>query len=153
MTTGPNRLERLLETLGDAQRDGVFAPQARVFPWEVAASKKADHRAARFSWVRVAIPLAAAAMVAVVFVAPNLMKRRQGQDIARTMPIHLPSETGQHMADAEKSPSSAATIDCDYNGDGVIDGRDIQAFVTRLQELQGDAEVQARHLQKCLLGS
>src|SRR5438105_2846863 len=147
------KLESLLETLGQARRDGVFSASASQYPWQVAAAQKADRRTAQFGWLRVAVPLAAAAAVAVLFVAPSLQKSRSVAPIAGSLNINPSSETAQHMADAEKSLPSAATFDCDYNGDGVIDGRDIQAFMDHLKDIHGDPSQKADYLQKCLLGS
>lgn len=153
MNTNLRNLEDLMATLGQARRDGVFSASARHYPWQVAAAKKSGQRAGRFGWARVGIPLAAAAAVAVLFVAPSLMKSRQVSDVAGNLAANLPSATAQHVADAEKPGSSAATFDCDYNGDGVVDGRDIQAFVNRLKDNPGDTRKQTENLQKCLLGN
>jgi hypothetical protein len=146
-------MEDTLATLGQARQAGVFSTASAAYPWKTAATRRADQTARRFGWVRVAVPLAAAAAVAVLFVGPNLMKSRQVQDIAQTSPINLPSATANQMADAGKPATSAATFDCDYNGDGVVDGRDIQAFVNRLKDMQGDPLLQAEYLQRCLLGN
>jgi hypothetical protein len=151
MTPNSPNLESLLATLGQAQREGAFSAPAGRYPWQVAAARNAHKQAGRFGWVRVAIPLAAAAAVAVLFVGPSLMKSRSGRELAKSSPIALPSETAQHMADAGKSTSNAATFDCDYNGDGKVDGLDIQAFVNRRNDTAGDPALQAEFLQKCLL--
>lgn len=153
MNSDSRQLDALLATMGEAHRNGVFAVRPASYPWKSAATKRADRHERRFGWVRVALPLAAAAAVAVVFVAPSLMTSRRVQQIAGNLPVHLPSESAKQMADAEKSTTSAATFDCDYNGDGVIDGRDIQSFVERLNEMHGDPGRQAEYLQRCLLGS
>ena len=143
-------MENLLETLGQARRDGAFSKSAAC-PWQATASKRSERTTRRLGWVRAIVPLAAAAAVAVIFVGPNLMKSRQSQT-ALNSPISLPSETANQLADAGKPQASAATFDCDYNGDGVIDGRDIQAFVERLKDVHGDPRMQAEYLQRCLLG-
>jgi hypothetical protein len=153
MSAPLNNLESLLRTLGQARRDGVLSASAGRYPWQATAVRESQRRASRFGWVRVAIPLAAAAAVAVLFVAPSLMKSRQVSEVAGNLAANLPSTTAQQVADAEKSRSSAATFDCDYNGDGVVDGRDIQAFLNRLQDMPGAAEKKAEYLQKCLLGN
>jgi len=153
MVTNPNNMENALATLGQARRDGVFSAQPGQYPWQVAAKKKAEKRGRRLGWIRVAVSLAAAAAIAVLFISPNFTKSRQSNELASSLSINAPSETAQHLADAEKSTSNAATFDCDYNGDGVVDGRDIQAFVDRLKDIHGDARLQAEFLQKCLLGS
>ncbi|MBI5764175.1 MAG: hypothetical protein HZA51_11675 [Planctomycetes bacterium] len=153
MNSDPRQLDALLATMGEAHRDGVFAARPACYPWKSAAARRADRQERRFGWVRVAIPLAAAAAVAVAFVAPGLTNKGRVQPIAGNLNVNLPSESANQMADAEKSPTSAATFDCDYNGDGTIDGRDIQAFVERLNEMHGDPGRQAEYLQRCLLGS
>lgn len=150
MNTDRN-MENLLVTLGQARREGAFSTSSAC-PWKAAASHRSERSAGRFGWARIAVPLAAAAAVAVLFVAPNLRNSRQSQT-ASNSPISLPSETANQLADAGQPQASAATFDCDYNGDGVIDGRDIQAFVDRLKDIHGDPRMQAEFLQRCLLGN
>src|ERR1043166_4630349 len=152
MSTNRNHdLETLLGTLGQARRDGAFS-KATACPGQTAASKASERSARHLGWLGVAGGLAAAAAVAVFFVGPNLRNSRQSQT-ALNSPISLPSETANQLADAGKPQESAATFNCDYNGDGVIDGRDIQAFMDRLKDVHGDPRLQAEYLQRCLLGN
>ena len=144
-------MENLLATLGQARQGGAFSKSA-AFPWQAVASQKAERNTRRFGWARVAVSLTAAAAVAVMFVGPNLRNSRQSPT-AMNSPITLPSETANQLADAGQPQANAATFDCDYNGDGVIDGRDIQAFVDRLKDIHGDPRMQAEFLQRCLLGN
>ncbi len=146
-------LDGLLVELGKAHRDGAFSSQAAAYPWLADRRSRASRSVHRWSWIRVAIPLASAAAVAIVFVVPNFLGTRAVQDMARDGLSVVQTETPKTFADAEPATSQGRAPDCDYNGDGVIDGRDIQALVDQLRDADGDPLVKADHLQRCLLGS
>ncbi|HKQ50291.1 MAG TPA: hypothetical protein VJZ71_19615 [Phycisphaerae bacterium] len=151
----PTDLDSLLAQLGQAHRDGALAPSAAAYPWRAdrrsSASRSAAHAGHR--WVRVAIPLAAAAAVAVLFVLPGLFGTRSVREMAHDGPAGVNPETANLFADAEPAATQGRSPDCDYNGDGVIDGRDIQALIDRLRDSDEDPALKAEKLQRCLLGS
>lgn len=145
-------LEAMLSTLGHARREGGFSAKATLYPWQVAA-RPASGLAGSMRWIRVALPLAAAAAVAVVFVGPGLFGNRAVQDSSKDVLTATLSEHRDVLADAESVTTDSKQLECDYNGDGVVDGKDIQAFLDRMQDPNGDPLLQAERLQRCLLGS
>lgn len=146
--TSHAQLEGMLAILGEAHRDGAFRASTAGQPW----IRKAN-AAPRLHWVRVAAPLAAAAAVAVVFVGPNLFGTRAGHEMAQDGLAAIQPDQPEMLADAGVVTTAPKASDCDFNGDGVIDGLDIQALVNRIQEIEGDPLLQAEQLQRCLLGS
>ncbi len=153
MTPQTDPMNTLLETLGKARRDGAFSADPTPYPWQVEQAKVISVARRRLAWVRVAVPLAAAAAVAVLFVGPSLFETPAVEDLAgaihtTALPVHP-----EVLAEApDQSPTTAETVDCDYNGDGRVDGRDIQAFLSRVQEdAAGDLELESEFLQRCLL--
>ena len=146
-------LEDLLETLGEAHRDGALQDCPAGRPWMKSERQAEVRPAAGLRWVRVAAPLAAAAAVAVVFVGPSLFGTRAGHEMAQDGLATIQPETPQLFADAGVVTTAPKAADCDFNGDGVIDGLDIQALVNRIQDIDGDPLLQAEELQRCLLGS
>jgi hypothetical protein len=154
MSPQTDPMETMLATLGLAQRDGAFSCAAARYPWQSDGGNEAvSRRHRRLNWVGVAIPLAAAAAVAVLFVGPSLFDSKTVHQIARNIPATVMPSQPEVLAEVQPAAtSSAEAADCDYNGDGVIDGRDIQAFVDRLQQTGGDPDLQREYLQRCLLG-
>lgn len=146
-------LEGMLTTLGQAHRDGAFAAVSKAYPWQAAEPRAAKLSANRFRWVRVAMPLAAAAAVAVVFVGPSLFGTRAFDDMAKDGIAAVQSESPKTIVDAEAVTTARLKVECDFNGDGVVDGMDIQAFIDRIPDANGDPLLQAERLQRCLLGS
>jgi hypothetical protein len=153
-------LEGLLTQLGRARKSGAFGTGSKAYPWQADRRSSASRSAHRFqrswSWARVAVPVAAAAAVAVLFVVPGLIGNHH--DKAGNSFVGVSPEAPKSFADASSTnPGRALTSgrapDCDYNGDGVIDGRDIQALVDQLRDSDGDALIKADYLQRCLLGS
>ena len=151
----PKDLDSLLAQLGQAHRDGALVSSAKGYPWRADRRSSASRSAARAGhrWVRVAIPLAAAAAVAVLFVFPNPFGTRSVNQMARDSLTGVNPETTISFADAEPAVGRGRSPDCDYNGDGVIDGRDIQALIDRLRDSDEDPVLKAEKLQRCLLGS
>ena len=151
----PTDLDSLLAQLGQAHRDGALASPAKAYPWRADRRSTASRSAARAGhrWVRVAIPLAAAAAVAVLFVFPSTFGTRPDSELAQDGLAGVNPETANLFADAEPAATQGRSPDCDYNSDGVIDGRDIQALVDRLRDSDEDPALKAEKLQRCLLGS
>lgn len=146
-------LEGLLTTLGQAHREGAFSVAARVYPWQSAEARTATFASNRFRWVRVALPLAAAAAVAVVFVGPSLFGTRAFDEMAKDGLAAVHSDAPKTIADAEAVTTANLKVECDFNGDGVVDAMDIQALIDRIPDTNGDPLLQAERLQRCLLGS
>lgn len=155
MSLQPDKMEHLLAELGRAARDGAFEASATMYPWRTAEPEAPRFTHRRFAWVRVAVPLAAAAAVAVLFVGPSLRSpevvREVAENVAATDSSTAKPEQPAAVEDAV--PTTDETLDCDYNGDGRVDGNDIQAFVNLLRNTKGDPILEAEHLQRCLLGS
>lgn len=151
------KIESMLETLGKAHQDGIFAASPS-FPWTSPSPRLKvtglDPRQRSLRWLRVGAPLAAAAAVAVVFVLPNLSSTRK--TVSQTnqfVQLSTPTVHVAELATPVKSAQSAPTEQCDYNGDGVVDGRDIQAFVKfRMEGAERNPQLEAEYLQRCLLG-
>ncbi|MFH1419968.1 MAG: hypothetical protein ABII12_16970 [Planctomycetota bacterium] len=155
MTPQTDPMETLLETLGKARRDGAFSSDAAQYPWQADQAKVISVAHRRLAWVRVAVPLAAAAAVAVLFVGPSLFETPAVEELAETIHTSVLPVHPEVLAEApDQSPTTAETVDCDYNGDGRVDGRDIQAFLSRVQEdAAGDLEIESEFLRRCLLSN
>lgn len=153
MSPHDKSLEGMLATLGEARLGGAFLADAAPKPWQGVRTQVYSLSARRFAWLRVAAPLAAAAAVAIVFVGPSLLGTRTVQDMAGNSLVALGPHQPDVVADAGSIATTAQAPDCDYNSDGVVDGRDIQAFVNRLQAAGGNPDLQSEYLQRCLLGS
>lgn len=145
-------LEQALRQLGTAHRDGAFSADVRPYPWRT-KPEVVRSSVGRFGWVRVAATLAAAAAVAVVFVWPSLFGSRGVTQSVRDGLASAVSNETSTLVQAEPVTTTTESIDCDYNGDGTVDGRDIQALVNRVQGADGDVMLRAEYLQQCLLGS
>ncbi|GJQ25756.1 MAG: hypothetical protein HBSAPP02_07880 [Phycisphaerae bacterium] len=151
MDSAHNKLQALLGTLGEAREAGCFAAAAG-FPWQSPQAKVTGLLRRRMAWVRVGLPLAAAAAVAVLFVGPSLVKTVNTVDRTSVIPTGTQPLEVAELATAGPAATSAMAENCDYNGDGVVDGRDIQAFIDRLRDGRGDPQLEAEALQRCLLG-
>lgn len=152
MTRQTNNLELLLADLGRAQNDGAFVRDARPYPWLAAQTEVKTFGSRRLAWIRVAAPVAAAAAVAVLFVLPGLWVPQATQQVAENM---LSADMNAKPALPAPQPQVATNqaVDCDFNGDRVVDGKDIQAFVDRLNDGIGDPVLEAEQLRRCLLSS
>lgn len=127
-------LESLLNELGAARAAGVFPTTATAstsFPWQT-KSATITHRGLR--WVRLAVPIAAAAALAFVYI---------GLGNGRKNAANLSSDSSTSVTTALVSVSVGNAQDC--NGDGVVNGLDIECYVrhhaveTRAPELQTEA--------------
>ena len=153
MDSRKDNVERLLASLGDAHRDGIFESRAAGYPWQRSQAEAQSPGRRRFAWFWVGAPVAAAAAVAVLFVGPSLFPQQSASDLARTIQTNLLPEHPEVLADAATT-NPISSDECDYNGDGVVNGEDIQALVARLQakDVDGDPLVAVEQLQRCLLG-
>ncbi len=135
-------MESLLLELGKAHSAGVMpagAIRPSSFPWESRRSGLA-HRSIR--WARVALPLAAAAVVGFVFVSANL---------------HRPDLSGMATGPATATSSVLASVQggaeaWDCNGDGVVNGLDINCYVRQHASEAEAAELQTDAFTRRLLG-
>src|SRR5262249_29654629 len=111
-----------LKELGQAHQAGAFQSGSR-YPWQTAQPVATARTPRRVAWVRVAGPLAAAAVVGFVFVWPS--------SFTTSSRLHLADRTPATVAPQDVSNPVMATstranvIDCDFNGDGVVNGEDI----------------------------
>jgi hypothetical protein len=153
MSSREPSIERLLSQLGEARRDGVFSAEQRPYPWQTLQPEANREAGGRFAWVRIAAPLAAAAAVALVFVAPGLLGDRAVHEAVQDGIAVLQTDEPAIVADAGDVTTKASGLHCDFNGDGLVDGRDIQALVNRMKDADGAFELEAEQLQQCLLGS
>jgi hypothetical protein len=154
MSPQTSQLEAMLETVGRAHRAGAFSADAARLPWQGDSRETVRLTHRRLAWVRVAVPLAAAAAVAVLFVGPSLFETTAVDEITGTIPSVVMPDQPEAFAEAEPTPTTAQTLhECDYNGDGRVDGKDIQAFVNRVQDTGGDLELETEKFQRCLLGN
>ncbi|MFO0974444.1 MAG: hypothetical protein U1A27_13535 [Phycisphaerae bacterium] len=122
-----------LTELGQAEAAGVFAQPAAGLPWERSTSRRLLFHGTR--WVRVAIPLAAAAALAIVFVGPSFRHKPSAPPAGSTTALVV-------TADRDAS---------DCNGDGAVNGLDIECFV-RQNAGSRTAALQAEVLTRRLLG-
>lgn len=122
-------IQSWLNDLGTAHREGAFSSDAARYPWRTAQLEVTGLTQRRFAWVRVAVPLAAAAVVALLFITPSLLNTPTVDGLAKNIPA---------LPEVQKTPNDVVLADCDYNGDGVYDGRDIQAFNSKA--LEGSVE-------------
>jgi hypothetical protein len=127
-------IENLLSDLGEARSAGVFPAEGQAapaaFPWQ-ARPASAGVRGVR--WLRVAVPLAAAATLAFAFVGSGFRRH------AATEPKSIP--TALVTADAD-----------DCNGDGRVNGEDIDCFVRQHTAGKGASELQTEAFTRRLLG-
>ncbi|MFQ5430556.1 MAG: hypothetical protein ACE5E1_09630 [Phycisphaerae bacterium] len=152
-----NDMERLLVTLGEARQAGAFTDAATLYPWRDAEPVAQSPERRRFAWFWVGAPLAAAAAVAVLFVGPDLFSGAASRKAIVSVPTTLLTERPEAHADAA-GINGQRLDDCDYNGDGVVNGLDIQALSDRRHDYLGDPRAEreyqraAERLSRCLLG-
>ena len=150
------QLESLLTRLGEARSAGAFANTASAYPWAGERKRTATSviPAAWVRWARLAAPVAAVIVAAVVFGSTSFkskaVPRTADHNSATTILTHMPTVAHQQ---ASAAPATQRSGGCDYNGDGVVDGRDIQAFITNLGSMSGDLRPAVEQFQQCLLAS
>lgn len=162
MTTHSGNIEGWLTELGKARSSGAFSSDAGRYPWRKPEPKMIHLLHRRLAWARVAATFAAAAGVAVLFVGPSLFNHPSMPSGVRGVTGPSTPETGTNGAIAV-APASTVGVSCDFNGDGVVDGRDIQALVQhQLRQDPSDRSStgssedlakSAEQLRVCLLGS
>lgn len=134
-------LESLLNELGAARSAGVIPTAASApasFPWQTRPAAL-THRGLR--WVRLAVPIAAAATLAFVFV---------GLGNGRKNSADLASGTSAPATTVLVSASGGKAEDC--NGDGVVNGLDIECYVRHHAEQSRAPELQTEAFTRRLLG-
>ena len=151
MSQQTDNLEQYLAKLGKAHQNGIFNSDAGQYPWQNAGRDGSHLTIRRLAWVRVAVPIAAAAAVAVLFVGPALWNSPASHEVAMNVLAHDVAVKAAAPVFTGSAPTTVEAVSCDYNGDGAIDGKDIQAFVDRIQDSDGDPILQAEYLQRCLL--
>lgn len=148
-----SQMEHLLAQLGKAHREGAFSDAAARYPWRTAEPEATGPARRRFAWSHVAVPLVAAAAVAVVFLGPTLWSPHTVLEVAQNDLAIDALAKPELPASAQPTATTSNVVECDYNGDGCVDGKDIQAFVETVQGTGRDSRREAEYLQRCLLGS
>jgi len=149
-----DNMERLLATLGEAHQDGAFNSRAAGFPWQAERPVAQSHTHSRFAWAWVGGPLAAAAAVAVLFFGPDLFPARVSDGIAKTVQSNLLPQRPEALAEVTPTTTNESSPDCrDYNGDGVVNGEDIQGYVDHHRDAGSSPEELQAFISRCLLGS
>ncbi len=147
-----DNMERLLATLGEAHQDGAFNSRAAGYPWQAERPVAQSHKHSRFAWAWIGGPLAAAAAVAVLFVGPDLFPTRVSDGISETVQTNLLPERLEALAEVTPATTSESSNDCrDYNGDGVVNGADIQGYVEYHRDIGGSPEELQAFISRCLL--
>lgn len=153
-------LEAWLTELGQARAQGTFtvARTGRNLPW-----KAAQPTARRVSIQRFASRIAAAACVGLVLVGIWRMESRwtTPQPASPTPTLSLASRDATDattITPTTDSTSIAATrvesLPGDYNGDGRVDGEDIQVYLNRqAQKPKSEGSKDASDFARKLLGS
>ena len=153
MFTPQGNMEGWLKELGQARSQGAFAVSSGRFPWQKPEPKVLSFLHRRLAWARVAATFAAAAGVAVLFVGPSFNHSHGVPSGASHVVTTL---TPERSEEGLAVPANLVVrAECDFNGDGVVDGRDIQPLVDQLSRGSHDgagasAEVPAKFM-VCLL--
>lgn len=155
MFTPQGNMEGWLKELGQARSQGAFAVSSGRFPWQKPEPKVLNFLHRRLAWARVAATFAAAAGVAVLFVGPSFIP---SHGVTPVTPGVVASLTPERSEEGHAVPANLTVgVGCDFNGDGVVDGRDIQAFADRVNRGSfDDSETVAKATEEiriCLLGS
>ncbi len=133
-------IDNLLSELGEARSAGVFPVESsavpNVFPWQ---TQRTSVQVRSVRWLRVAVPLAAAATLAFAFVGSGF--RRNVGNV---------SPDPKSIATTLVAQGSSDPDDC--NGDGRINGADIDCFVRQHTALSGSSELQTGDFTRRLLG-
>ncbi len=155
MFTPQGNMEGWLTELGKARSQGAFANSSGPFPWQKTEPKVLSFLHRRLAWARVAATFAAAAGVAVLFVGPSFIFHHGATPVASTVVTPL---TPERSGEGQVVPANQIVrVECDYNGDGVFNGLDIQPLVDQLsrgshENGSGSAELPPNFM-SCLLGS
>jgi len=132
-------LEALLTELGAARAEGVFERTGRgSLPWRTNRPISGRQAASPRSWRRAMTGLAAAAVLGFALVGIWRLESfwSAGPQLAQN-----PDSTAlasRDVAPAMNADSSQAPVlPVDFNGDGVVDGDDIQGFVNSQETSSG----------------
>lgn len=141
-------MDHLLATLGEARQNGAFAGAAAGYPWEARTAVKAQSLTeARHSRLWKVGPLAAAAAVAVLFVMPKWGSQDGSPIMTDNVRVTDSTERPETLAPSATGPEK---LDCDFDGDGVVNGLEIQHLIEKIRS--GEATIgQADELARCLL--
>ncbi len=121
MTTRNGNLESLLVTLGDARQAGAFDGATTSYPWQATTVSAQSPKQSWQARLWKVVPLAAAAAVAVLFVGPSWAPEGSGSPIV------------QNTIDSVTGPETCKTIEGDFNGDGVKNGKDIPVMIEMMR--------------------
>lgn len=161
MTRNPTSLDQWLNELGTARQTGLLArsdESNRRFPWKSPSISTAATRVTRVNVGRRALQgFAAAAAVGLALVGVWRLETlwpRTSVDPRGQTPSAIASRDSHSPADAIAGNAKAVRVG-DVNGDGKVDGDDIQGFISS-QRAPGqadsrDASVQA--MTRLLLGN
>jgi len=156
MFTPQGNMEGWLKELGKARSQGAFVASSGRFPWQKPEPKVLHFLHRRLAWARVAATFAAAAGVAVLFVGPSFIHTH---GVAPATPGIVYPLTPERSEEGPAVPANLAVrVDCDFNGDGVVDGLDIQPLTDQVSvrrsqgDVDGSAELSAKFL-ACVLRS
>lgn len=153
MSQRTDNLELLLTKLGQASREGALVSEAGRYPWRTVEPEVIPLTNRRFAWVRMMVPLAAAAAVAVLFVGPALWNPQAAQDLADNVHAGGSFAEPERPVETPQQPvAQDADVNCDYNNDGVVDGKDIQAWIDSRRGTEGDWTQEVEQFKRCLLG-
>lgn len=126
-----NNMDNLLATLGEARQNGAFAGGAAGYPWQAKATSAQSRPKSWQSRLWKVGPLAAAAAVAILFVGPNWFSKDGSPIVSEN--IAAKDNSGRPETPAPSVPDSAPVLKGDYNGDGVVNGLDIQALIEKVR--------------------
>lgn len=155
MFTPQGNMEGWLKELGQARSQGAFAGSSGRFPWQKPEPKVLNFLHRRLAWARIAAPLAAAAGVAVLFVGPSFLHH---PGVTSVTPVAVNPLTPESSGEGHAVLANLnVRVGCDHNGDGVVDGRDIQALTDLVNRGNGgdsaDLAKSIENLNHCLLES
>lgn len=148
MAIQTNNLDHLLATLGEARQNGAFSGGADGYPWQAKSAATQSRPQTKHARLWKVGPLAAAAAVAVLFVVPKFGSEGGSPIVSENVKAVDSTERPETLTPATSTPD--ANLDCDFDGDGVVNGLEIQRLIERMRN--GEATVdQAEALTRCLL--
>jgi hypothetical protein len=141
MNGGNHNLDRWLNTLGAAKADGVLSGRPAAMPWknETAETPVIVGRATR----RAAGGLAVAAAVGLVLVGMWQLESMTPSVSPDAVPGPAVASNDGSDVTAPVATDASPIVEGDYNGDGVVDGEDIQNFQYFLNNNPGAPEAKS----------
>ena len=135
-------IDIFLNELGEARSAGVFQDTTAetAFPWQ-ARQSSVGLRGLR--WLRVALPLAVAATLAFAFVGSSFRRSVNPAD-SGTKSVST-SLSNALVANGQSDPN-------DCNGDGVVNGEDIECFISHHSAENRASALQTEAFTRRLLG-